>query len=200
MPYNIEVLSVGDSVDPKIAEVAQKLNAVQNEFQFDLPPEWLRHDGKALAREEYLSTDIWEFLKDYRAGAKGHRPYLIAVLTSNLRSRRYSNLFGSHRAKDGMAVVTLRDHQQYADSYRPYLTYYFIRYALSFVCPDLKAHEETRDCFFDFKRNKKDLEKSLRSGAFCARCTRRLAQAFNPSIRSAITAMISAMKAEHSDS
>lgn len=33
-------------------------------------------------------------------------------------------------------------HQNYVESFRPFLCYYFIRYALSFVCPALKAHKE----------------------------------------------------------
>jgi hypothetical protein len=66
--------------------------------------------------------------------------------------------------------------------------------------PALKSHEETRDCFFDFKRRKRDLEKSLHSGALCAPCSATLTQSFNPEIHEAVTAMIDAMKAQHQTS
>jgi nucleoside phosphorylase len=200
MPFHIEVLSVGESSDAKIGEVAQILNAVQDEFKFHLPPEARRQDGAAFLQDEYQTEQVWDFLKDYRANAKGHRPYLIAVVNGKLNSKDYSNLFGSHRAKDGLAVITLRDHQQFTDSFRSFLCYYFIRYALSFVCPELKSHQQTRDCFFDFKQNKKDLDGSLRSGAFCNNCQKALAKKFNPEIRDAITKLIGAMKSQHVNS
>lgn len=40
--YNIEVLSLGEDCYAKIVEVSQSLNAAQNEFRFDLPPERLK--------------------------------------------------------------------------------------------------------------------------------------------------------------
>jgi len=202
MPFSIEVLSVGDNSDTKIGEVAQILNAVQEQFKFYLPPEARRQDGAPFLQDDYQTEEVWEFLKDYRATAKGHRPFLIAVVNGKLNSKRTSNLFGSCRAKenDGLAVITLRDHQRFADSFRSFLCYYFIRYALSFVCPELKSHKETRDCFFDFKQNKADLDKSLRSGAFCKGCSQALAKKFNPDIRGSITKLIEAMKSQHMNS
>jgi nucleoside phosphorylase len=200
VPFNIEVISVGDNSDPQIGEASQILNAVQEEFKFNLPPETRRRDGAAFLQDEYKTEEVWNFLKDYRAIARGHRPYLIAVIDGKLSSARYTNLFGSHRAEDGLAVITLRDHQRFADSFRSFLCYYFIRYALSFVCPELKAHTQTRDCFFDFKGNKKDLEKSLLSGTFCKPCKQVLAKRFNPEIQDSISKMIEAMKSQHKDS
>jgi nucleoside phosphorylase len=201
MPYHVEVLSIGKNSDKRIEEVAQILNAVQDEFRFGLPPSGLRRIGDSFEEEKYRTKDLWDFFRDYRAQAKGFRPFLIGVIDAQLDSDKYTNLFGSHRAQgDGLAVVTLRDYHRFADSYRSFLCYYFIRYSLSFVCPALKSHQETRDCFFDFKQNKQDLEKSLRSGAFCSSCSRTLAKTFNEEIRKAINQMIIAMKAQHKGS
>jgi len=200
MPYSIEVLSVGEDSDAKIAEVAQILNSVQEEFRFNLPPMALRQDGAAFFQDEYQTQQVWEFLKDYRARARGHRPYLVAVVNGKLSSKKYSNLFGSHEAENGLAVITLRDHLKFADSFRPFLCYYLIRYSLSFVCPALKSHLETHDCFFDFKLNKKDLEKSLHSGTICGVCRQKLEKAFNSQARDAIASMITAMRSQHKDS
>ncbi|MBZ5531326.1 MAG: hypothetical protein LAO20_07840 [Acidobacteriia bacterium] len=200
MPYHIEILSVGDNSNSKIAEVAQALNVTQKEFHFALPPERLRNEGLVFVQENYHTSKVFEFLKDYRSNAKGSRPFLLAVLNGRLESDKYGNLFGSHEASDGLAVVTLHDHQRFADSYRSYLSYYFIRYALSFVCPSLKSHSEARGCFFDFKGNKPDLKKSLESGAFCAKCMAILAKSLNAEIKVAIDKMIAAMKSLQANS
>jgi len=198
--YNIEILSVGDDSTSQIAEVSQSLNVAQDEFRFSLPPERLRTDGLVFVRQEYRTSEVFSFLRDYRTKAKGSRPYLVAVVNGRLSSDKYTNLFGSHEASEGLAVITLHDHQRYADSYRPYLCYYFIRYALSFVCPVLKSHKHTHGCFFDFKQNKLDLKLSLESGEFCSQCKEKLEQAFNTEIRTAIQAIIKVMKSLHMNS
>src|SRR6185437_12393253 len=200
MPYHIEILSVGENSNSKIAEVAQALNVTQAEFQFALPPERLRNEGLVFVQQEYQTAKVFEFLKDYRSNATGSRPYLLAVLNSQLRSEKHANLFGSHEAADGLAVVTLNDHQHFADSYRSYLAYYFIRYALSFVCPNLKSHKDARGCFFDFKGNKLDLKKSLESGAFCPQCMEIFGKSLNAEVRTAIEKMIATMKALQANS
>ena len=94
MGYSIEVLSVGDDSNARIAEVAQSVNVAQSEFRFALPPERLKDDGRVFVREEYHTAQVFGFLRDYRARAKGNRPHLIAVVNGKVRSDKYSNLFG----------------------------------------------------------------------------------------------------------
>ena len=200
MSYTIEVISLGEDSYAKIAEAVQILNSVQREFRFELPPPRLRSYGASSLKQEYHTEDVWEFLKEYRIAAKGNRQYLIAVVNGALRSKRYSNLFGSHDAPNGFAVVTLRDYHNYANFHRSFLCYFFIRYTLSFIEPNLKGHLETRNCFFDFKGDKRDLEKSMKSGAFCPDCAEKLARKFNPDVKEAIDKMIEVMKAQHATS
>ena len=200
MAYYIEILSVGDDSNSKAAEVAQSLNSAQKEFHFSLPPKRLLQSGAVFVRTEYCTDDVWAFLKDYRDTAKGSRPFLIGIVNSRLRSKEASNLFGSHQASNGLAVITLHGHEKFADSYRSYLAYYFIRYALSFVCPELKSHKDTRGCFFDFKSNKTDLKKSLETGGFCDQHKGQLAACFNAEIQEAIDEMISVMKSLQANS
>ena len=62
MPYHIEILSVGENSNSRIAEVAQALNVTQTEFQFSLPPERLKNEGLIFVRQEYQTVKIFEFL------------------------------------------------------------------------------------------------------------------------------------------
>jgi nucleoside phosphorylase len=204
MPFNIEVLSVGGNFDELTSEVVQMLNGVQSEFRFSLVPERFRRYGAGLIESKYLSREVFDLLRDYRREARGKRPYLIAVVGERLRSGVKDNLFGS-RAGDslegeGESVVTLHDHDAFTESSQLYLCYYFIRYALSFVCPVLRNHKDTRSCFFDSKDFKPDLKKSMDSGAFCPDCTKELWKAFNEEINLAIQRMIEVMKALRANS
>lgn len=202
MTFIIEIISVGGDFDKLIEEVATALNGVQAEFSFQLPPSRLRAHTAGLVKAAYKTTDVFEILKHYRSDAKGHRPHLIGVIEQPLESRRRGNLFASHVARDGTgeAVITLHDHRLFTESSELYLCYYLIRYALSFVCPTLKNHEDSRSCFFDRKIHKPDLQLSMDSGAFCPNCNQELWGEFNEEINVAIKAMIGVMKSLRADS
>ncbi|HWX42708.1 MAG TPA: pYEATS domain-containing protein [Blastocatellia bacterium] len=200
MPYNIEILSIGGEFCDETGDAFEILNSVQGEFRFHLPPARLRMAGLPFRRKEYYTKDVFDFLRNYRKEAKGHRPYLIAVLSGPLYSDRYHNLFGSHEASEGLAVVTLRDHARYSPSASSFLCYYFIRYSLSFVAPSLRSHRDTRSCFFDKKIHKPDLLKSLYNGELCDPCMAAMQQSLNPEIYEATRAMIGALKSSLRDS
>lgn len=202
MPFNIEVISVGGNFDKLIKETAQMLNGVQAEFRFSLVPERFRHYGTGIIHSEYLTQDVFGLLGKYRKEARGHRPYLMGVVDQQLRSNKWRNLFASINARDGEgeAVITLHAQALYTKSPQLYLSYYFIRYALSFVCPSLKNHAETRNCFFDRKTYKPDLKKSMESGGICPNCKKELWNTFNEEIIVSIEGMIRLMKSLRADS
>ncbi|MEI8020406.1 MAG: nucleotide-binding protein, partial [Schlesneria sp.] len=59
---------------------------------------------------------------------------------------------------------------------RPFVTfvfvfmYYLARYALSFVAPKHKNHDDPRECAFDRKIDKRDLIKSMKARSLCDDC------------------------------
>jgi hypothetical protein len=182
VPHVIEVLSVGGDYYAAIEDAAGYLNSLQEEFRFQPPPKRLKNDGLPIRRKHYHTQDVFAFLRRFRADAKGHRPFLIALVNGELQSEKYKNIFGSHEASEGLAVVTLHTHLRYVPSTRVFLCYYLIRYSLSFVEPALKSHNATRSCYFDFKEKKNDLLKSLQSGDFCDACMAVLEKKFSPEI------------------
>jgi len=195
MPYTIEVISLGQDLYPAIEKAIQAINAVQREFSFTIPGNRLKTEGFPFQRKEYHTQEVFDFLRNYRAQAKGHRPYLLAVLNAPLKSEKLQNLFGSHEAEEGLAVISLFDCTRFADSEHKFLCYYFIRYSLSFIAPQLKVHRDTRSCFFDAKLNKFDLQKSLRTGELCDECMSILQKNFNPEIYEAILRMTNVLLA-----
>jgi nucleoside phosphorylase len=58
----------------------------------------------------------------------------------------------------------------------------------------LKSHKETRNCFFDRKLYKHDLQYSLKSGNLCEKCQPIFASASNEEIDTAIQKMVRVMK------
>jgi predicted Zn-dependent protease len=126
MPYTIEVISIGQDFYPLIESAASSLNAAQKEFVFEVPSARLKHEGLPFQRKQYRTHEVFDFLRSYRAQAKGHRPFLIGVLKGPLESDRLQNLFGSHEAEEGLAIINVLDCNRYADSELQFLRYYFI--------------------------------------------------------------------------
>ena len=200
MPYHIEVVSIGGDFDAELSEAAQSLNGAQTEFIFSAPPERLRKSGAAFAKLKYHTSEVFEFLRQYRSQAKGERAYLIGVVDKEMDSASWGNVFGSHEAGEGLAAITLFDRQRFVESTRLYLCYYFIRYALSFVCPTLKNHDDTRGCFFDRKMRKKDILVSIDLGSFCDECRAEMWTHLNEEGIPAVSKMVSVMKGLRADS
>jgi predicted acylesterase/phospholipase RssA len=172
MPYNVELMSIGDDVYPLLQRSANALNGVQDKFRFELTSPFDRRRGIEFQRSRYVTSEIWDFLRDQRTTFGGNRPYIIAFVNKPLASPKLSNIFGSHEAHEGLAAVTLFGAARYVKEDSRYCCYYLVRYSLSFVNPLIKAHrdEERKSCYFHAKDFKPELRLSMDSGNICDRC------------------------------
>jgi len=164
-------MCLGADFYPLLEREAEGVNGIQDKFRFEVTHLSLRAPGLAFRREEYVTDDVWRFLKSQREkGAP--RPFIIAFVSQPLRSSRYANLFGSHCGEIGLAVVTTLDSSQYVKEDERYCRYYMVRYALSFVNWLIKAHEDDgrKDCYFHFKRAKAEIIYSMNSARVCDEC------------------------------
>ena len=176
MAYDIELMSIGADLYQTLGGAAALLNGVQNEFRFTLTSAAQRESGLAFRRTEYSTADIWVFLRKQRETFGGNRPYIIAFVNAPLRSIDRGNLFGSHEAAEGLAVVTLDTCTQYVKEAKRYWCYYLTRYALSFVNPLIKSHDDPirKDCYFHWKVRKREIRASMDAGRICDDCQSQL--------------------------
>ena len=125
------------------------------------------------AFDHVKADELFDQVERIRTEVRGFHPFIIAAIDSHLDGKQFQNLFGSHRAERGLAVATT---DQVADVILPkdrlvaYFIYYFARYALSFLSPDHRNHEDSRGCVFDRKVDKRDILKSMRARALCDDC------------------------------
>lgn len=172
MGYDIELMSIGDDLYPMLNDSAALLNAVQEEFRFSLTAPAQREEGLSFHRANYLTSDIWTFLRGHRKKFGGNRPYIIAFVNAPLESVKLGNLFGSHEATEGLAVVTVHTCTQYVKEARRYCCYYLTRYSLSFANPLIKSHDDPAraNCYFHKKMYKPDILASMDTGDICDEC------------------------------
>src|SRR6266480_3907700 len=159
MPYNIELLAIGDDIYADLNRAAAALNGVQNQFRFYPSGRAQRAEAIEFKPDAYTTAEIWTFLRQQRHRVGGHRPYIIAFVTRPLRSERYGNLFGSHQGEEGLAVVTTANTAQYVREISRYCCYYLVRYALSFINPHIRSHDydARKRCYFHRKLYKPDI-------------------------------------------
>lgn len=170
MPYHIEILAIKEELYEPIKLACDSLNKVQDEFDYSLPSNRLRDSAFLEKREIYQSEDLFEWLKEYRKKAGGNRPFIILVVDGFLQSKRTANLFGTSSAKEGLAVFTTFQIDQFVNDITRYCRYYLVNYGIRFFEPNIKSHRETRSCIFDFKENKREILLSLASGSICENC------------------------------
>lgn len=165
MAYPVEIICIGHNNYSKIEKVINVLNSRQNEIIFLLPPQRLIEKGYSFKREQYVTKDILKWLIQYRNDAKGFRPFLIGITEGFLKG----NLFGSTVSEKGVATFTLND-LKYTKSIYSFIAFYLVRYSLSFISPENKSHTETKNCIFDYKKNKAELLPALKSMKLCDNC------------------------------
>lgn len=184
MSYPIEILATSRAEIAGISSAIESLNKVQNEFRFSMPVERLQEEAYSFVRENYQSDEVADWLDEYRTRNRGYRPYLIIILSGTLNG----NHFGGHVARHGFAFFTLDSHHQFVIDKIRFIRYYLTRYALSFVNPDIKNHE-TRDCMFDAKSFKEEIQLSLQSGRVCDDCRKKL-EVGGPEVINAVGRML----------
>ncbi len=172
MPYIIELMAIGEDTYPPLSQAAEELNGIQDEFKYVLPPQNARADGIAFKRDAYLTTDVWNFLREHREKFHGKRDHIIAFITRSLRSEIARNIFGSQSKKDGLTVVTTSNYSLYVKEEIRFYCYYILRYTLSFVNPHMKCHNDTdrKDCYFHYKKFKPEIRASMDKGHLCDQC------------------------------
>lgn len=169
----IEVAAISDRSAEAIMSAIALANAEQDEFAFCMSDDEFLLRTRIHAYDRANVNLLMDQIDRARQELRGYRPFIIVALDSDLHGERYMNLFGSHRAATGIAIVTtagVPDLIIPADRMAAYFIYYFARYALSFLSPQHRNHEDARDCVFDRKVTKADLTRSMRARALCDDC------------------------------
>jgi predicted acylesterase/phospholipase RssA len=198
MPYPIEILTTDQELEESINQACITFNQVQHEFRFGIPSQ-MRDFFYPYRKKEYRSFEVFEWLNDYRSLARGHRPFIILVLTGHLSSEKFSNLFSTICADDGLAVFTTLDFNHFLFDQVRFCRYYMLRHAINFVAPALKSHIEPADpqCLFYFKSDKKKIRDSLDHGGLCDTCRAKLLPHLNNEIDTAINKLLQVVRNQH---
>ncbi|MHA6130452.1 patatin-like phospholipase family protein [Pseudomonas fluorescens group sp. PF-1] len=196
MPYHVEVICYSEKLYSdtgaaiRLLNHAQDANGASIEIAFALPPVHLRRYLYSHRLEQYLTDDIFAQLKEYRSHAKGDRRYLIAIVDGRLSSSRFTKLFGSHNAEQGLAVITTHGFDSYVASRKSYLAFFLTRFAMSFIAPERMSHEDEPSCIFHKRRDRTQLTTALYHGIICDDCRKAFAAKINVEIDHALELML----------
>ena len=199
MAYQIEILAISSELYTSIDAASTSLNKVQEEIVFKTPSQRLQKKLFIKKRPKYKSDDVFQWLRKYKEEAKGFRPFLILVVDGFLESKMLSNLFGTVLAKEGLAVFTIYNFNQFVHDIVRFCRYYFVRYAISFIEPRMKSHDDPtrKDCIFHRKMNKKEIKNSLDTGNICESCFDKLRPNLSQEIDEAIKKLLLIVSNQH---
>ena len=171
----VEIVIVGETALESISAALQLANAEQSEFIFAQAPPSISAPLQIHTYKRAKTNDFLDLVERTRSESRGFHPFIIVATDAELDGEKFSNLFGSHRAEKGLAILTtalVPDVIIPADRMVAYFIYYLARYSLSFLAPEHENHDEPRDCVFDRKISKKDIANSMQGRGLCDECRR----------------------------
>lgn len=148
-------------------------NYVQDSFEYTFIDSSKGEVVSLLSFRRMHVKEAFDYLEDYKKKVKDYHPFIITVTESSLYGEKFTNLFGSHRAKSGLAIITTDNVEKTIipeGRMAAYFLYYLARYTLSFITPEHKSHDDSSECVFDRKINKKDIVHSMKAGSICDEC------------------------------
>ncbi|WP_434046781.1 MULTISPECIES: TIR domain-containing protein [Sorangium] len=169
----IEIVTIGGVSAEDVSRAVCIANRLQSEFHYSVIDAGTATDLQLYAHRSTEAQKLLGAMEACRVTLPGYHPFLVAVTDSELQGKIYGNLFGSDRAEKGVAAFTIANVPDVIipqKKLNAYYLYYLARYALSFLTPDKKNHDDSRDCVFDRKISKRDIVKSMRRRAICDNC------------------------------
>jgi hypothetical protein len=173
----IGVIAAGDANLRDLESAVSCANSSQSSFRYVLLENAFADAVRLLTYRSISAPDFFDAIEEARATLNSDRPFVIVVTDSTVSGKTLSNVFGSHRARRGLALITTHQVADIiipADRMAAYFLYYLARYTLSFLFPTLRNHQDTRSCVFDLKIRKTDLVQSMTARAFCDDCRKQL--------------------------
>lgn len=173
----IEIIRVGGHDMETLDSAIALANSDQSEFEFLYVSDDISKAMSMLTFDKAIVAEFMDQMESARQSIRGYHPFLIAITDAHLDGAKYTNLFGSHRGEKGVAVITtamVADVILPKDRMSAYFLYYLARYALSFMSPTHRNHEDSRGCVFDRKVLKADIVKSMKDRALCDQCRQSL--------------------------
>lgn len=192
MAFNIEILATTPNLYFEIEQAIAPLNQIQSDFVYQITSKTYQDFLFVHKSNNYKSEDVFSWINDFKEKAKGHRPFVIVVVDGFLQSKRLSNIFGTVSAKNGFAVFTTHDFEHFVYDRIRYLRYYLVRYALNFIEPSIKSHNDPtrKTCIFHKKMEKLEIRDSLNSGGICNACFDQLKPKLTFGIRNSIDSLL----------
>lgn len=173
--FPLEIVRIGNDFAKEIKESIDLLNNMQNEFEIRLADSSVEDEFQILNFREAYADELINKIHKIKSGLKGYHPNLLAISNSQLKIDRNdeSSLYANTISELGTSVITschVPDIIIPKDRMKAFFVYYIGRIIAKFLMPDHLNHEEFRECIFDYMNDKREIIKSMKSGALCDSC------------------------------
>jgi predicted nucleotide-binding protein len=176
----IEVCLLGKVKETEVNIAISIANSIQDQFVFERLDPISERRFQTLNFRTINTKQFFGQAKTIKDSLHGFHPSLILFVDSSLESEGWRNLFSARDNENRIAISTIKGVQKIIipqTKMVSYFLYYLGRNSLNFIVPDHYNHDETRECVFDFMKNKKHILLSMKSGALCDECRNALSKA-----------------------
>jgi len=174
----IEILTAGELPGDHLERAVTAANTLQAEFRYSFFPADAQADFRAYAVGHVKDDDALDHIDTARKREGGYHPFCVGFVEGELDGRDgYTNIFGSDRPTDGLAVFTIANVPNLIipeNRLAAYFLYYLAKSSFSFRAPSHKNHPDERGCPYDQKVNKLAIIESMRARALCDECRAKL--------------------------
>lgn len=170
----IEILTAGDIPREQLERAVASANTLQTEFRYSFFPEDSQADFRAYAVGHVKDDDALDHIDTARKREGGYHQFCVGFVDGTLDGRDgYTNIFGSDRPNEGLAVFTIANVSGLIipeSKLAAYFLYYLAKCSFSFRAPKHKNHLDERGCPYDQKINKLAIIESMRARSLCPQC------------------------------
>ncbi len=175
--FTLEIAIVGDKYSSDIEKAVKSANSIQDEFEFIILDETKQKYFQPLSFDKVDINILFDDLENIKNKLDGFHPHLLLITDGYLYDpiKDLTNLFGDTSPERKLSILTTNYVGTVIlpeEKMESYFVYYFARFVLNYLQPELKNHKESKSCVMDLKQKKTDLVNSMRKKALCNDCRR----------------------------
>lgn len=193
----VELIDLREDQTADLSLAVEEANRVQTDVEFAILDSSFADALRLGVLSNTHTGSFFDALVHRKTQWQGFHPFIICFVDCALHSDKWSNLFSSRRAENGVGIVTTDSVEEIIipkGKMAAYFMYELATQVLALVVSGKEYHRETRQCIYDFQEEKIGILDGIKAGKLCDECRKwfqELGKDLSPSQLVSITRILS---------
>ena len=169
----IELIDLREVQTTDLSIAIEEANRVQNDVQFCLLDDTFADALRLSILSDTHTGTFFDAVIEKKAEWRGFHPFIICFADCALHSDKWSHLFSSRRAENGIGIVTTNAVEKAiipTGKMVAYFMYELATHVLALIVSGKEYHRETRKCIYDFHEQRGRILDGIKAGRLCDQC------------------------------